>query len=137
MIVAVVLVRIEGCSDREVVDRFAFDVRCKTQPPAPRKGGLFIKDQFDINLAADTVTCPNQVTAPIRRGRDGAGTAAFGAACAVPAARPVHHRGPAPSPSPSAPTRPSWTAPGTARPTRPGKPTTPRTTPRSNARSAT
>ncbi|HYZ08575.1 MAG TPA: transposase [Pseudonocardiaceae bacterium] len=35
-----------------------------------------------MDLDDDTVTCPNGVTAPIRRGRDGAGTASFGAACA-------------------------------------------------------
>jgi len=55
---------------------------CKTQPPAPRPGGLFTKDRFDIDLYRDTVTCPNGVTTPIRRGDDGAGTARFGAACA-------------------------------------------------------
>jgi len=55
---------------------------CKTQPPAPRPGGLFTKDRFGIDLDHDTVTCPNGVTTPIRRGRDGAGTASFAAACA-------------------------------------------------------
>ncbi|HEY6425030.1 MAG TPA: transposase, partial [Pseudonocardiaceae bacterium] len=55
---------------------------CKTQPPAPRPGGLFTKDRFDIDLDHDTVTCPHGVTTPIRRGDDGAGTAHFGAACA-------------------------------------------------------
>ena len=44
---------------------------CKTQPPAPRPGGLFTKDRFDVDLDADTVTCPNEVTVSIRRGRDG------------------------------------------------------------------
>ena len=58
------------------------DSGCKTQPPAPRPGGLFTKDRFDIDLDRDTVTCPGAVTAPIRRGGDGAGTASFGAACA-------------------------------------------------------
>ena len=29
-------------------------------------GGMFPKDQFDINLADQTVTCPNGVTIPIR-----------------------------------------------------------------------
>jgi len=29
---------------------------------------LFAKDRFDIDLHEDTVTCPNQRTAPIRRG---------------------------------------------------------------------
>ena len=42
-------------------------------------GGLFAKDRFDIDLEADTVTCPAGQTAPIRRGADGADR--FGAAC--------------------------------------------------------
>ena len=55
--------------------------RCKTQPPtAP--GGLFAKDRFDVNLAEDTVTCPNKVTVPIRRNSAGDGTAYFARACA-------------------------------------------------------
>jgi hypothetical protein len=54
---------------------------CKTQPPvAP--GGRFAKDRFDIDLEADTVTCPNAVTVTIRRGRDGDGVAWFADACA-------------------------------------------------------
>jgi hypothetical protein len=54
---------------------------CKTQPPnAP--AGRFAKDQFDINLTDDTVTCPAGQTIPIVRGTDGAGTAFFGKACA-------------------------------------------------------
>jgi hypothetical protein len=39
--------------------------RCKTQPPAPRPGGLFTKDRFAINLDDDTVACPNHVTVKI------------------------------------------------------------------------
>ena len=54
---------------------------CKTQPPvAP--GGRFAKDRFDIDLEADTVTCPNTVTVTIRRNRDGDGIASFADACA-------------------------------------------------------
>jgi hypothetical protein len=55
---------------------------CKTQQPAPPPGGLFSKSRFDIDLGADTVTCPGGVTTPIRRHRDGSGVAAFGTACA-------------------------------------------------------
>jgi hypothetical protein len=57
----------------------------KVQPPvAP--GGMFAKDQFDINLADQTVTCPNGVTVPIRPVRDKkdkklAGKAEFGMHC--------------------------------------------------------
>lgn len=54
---------------------------CKTQPPVA-VGGRFAKDRFDIDLEADTVTCPNEVTVTIRRNRDGDGIASFGDACA-------------------------------------------------------
>jgi hypothetical protein len=43
---------------------------------------LFTKDSFGIDLDAGTVTCPNGITAPIRRRPSGAGTASFGTACA-------------------------------------------------------
>jgi len=53
---------------------------CKTQPPnAP--AGRFAKDQFDIDLERDTVTCPNGQSTTIRRGKDGEGTAYFGDTC--------------------------------------------------------
>jgi len=58
------------------------DIRshCKTQPPnAP--AGRFAKDQFDIDLERDTVSCPNGQSTTIRRGKDGDGTAYFGQAC--------------------------------------------------------
>ena len=54
--------------------------RCKTQTPTAA-GGLFSKDRFDIDLGADTVTCPGGVTAPIRPARAGGGTAYFASAC--------------------------------------------------------
>lgn len=53
---------------------------CKTQPPTAA-GGLFAKDRFVIDLGTDTVTCLSEVTAPIRRGRDGDGIAYFGEQC--------------------------------------------------------
>lgn len=53
---------------------------CKTQPVTPA-GGLFSKDRFAIDLDADTVRCPNQVTVTIERRSDGSGTARFRAAC--------------------------------------------------------
>ncbi|MGH3371815.1 MAG: hypothetical protein ACRDPR_17625, partial [Nocardioidaceae bacterium] len=58
------------------------DIRshCKTQPPtAP--AGRFAKDEFDVDLDDDTVTCPSGETTTIRRGVDGDGTAYFGQAC--------------------------------------------------------
>jgi len=53
---------------------------CKTQPPSA-PAGRFAKDQFDVDLKDDTVTCPAGHSAPIRRGKDGDGTAYFGQAC--------------------------------------------------------
>jgi len=67
---------------QSLLEEQGIDSGCKTQPPAPRPGGLFTEDRFDIDLDRDTVTCPGGVSAPIRRGGDGAGTASFGAACA-------------------------------------------------------
>ncbi len=54
---------------------------CKTQPPTAA-GGRFAKDWFVIDLGADTVTCPAEVTVPIQRGGEGDGMASFGAGCA-------------------------------------------------------
>ena len=53
----------------------------KVQPP-PALGGRFAKDRFTIDLAADTVTCPGQVSVAIRPVKNGGGVAAFGTACA-------------------------------------------------------
>jgi hypothetical protein len=54
----------------------------KTQlPTAP--GGRFAKDQFRIDLQAQTVTCPARVTVAIRPARRGGGHARFGVACSV------------------------------------------------------
>jgi hypothetical protein len=55
--------------------------RCKTQPPPRRPGGLFTKDRFNVDLDADTVTCPNTVTVTIRRDTHGDGLAYFADAC--------------------------------------------------------
>lgn len=54
--------------------------KCKTQQPVAA-AGMFTKDRFDIDLEQDTVTCPAGATAPIRRGKENAGTARFGRAC--------------------------------------------------------
>jgi hypothetical protein len=50
-------------------------------PTAP--GGRFAKDQFRIDLQAQTVTCPAGVTVAIRPARRGGGRARFGVACSV------------------------------------------------------
>jgi hypothetical protein len=67
------------------LDAAGIQARLKVQAPvAP--GGQFTKDQFDVNLRTGTVTCPNQVTVPIRRitgHARHAGKAEFGTACAT------------------------------------------------------
>jgi DDE family transposase/transposase-like protein DUF772 len=62
------------------LDQAGIADRCKTQTPTTA-GGLFSKDRFDINLGADTVTCPGGVTVPIRPASAGGGTASFASAC--------------------------------------------------------
>ena len=57
------------------------DSKLKTQPPSA-KNGLYTKDRFVIDLDADTVTCPAQITVRIGRLQDGTGVAKFGAHCA-------------------------------------------------------
>jgi hypothetical protein len=65
---------------QERLDKAGIDSKCKTQRPTAASG-LFTKDAFDVDLDADTVTCPNQKTAPIRRNKDGSGAAQFGKVC--------------------------------------------------------
>jgi hypothetical protein len=61
--------------------RAGIESRCKTQPP-PAPADRFSKDAFTVDLENDAVTCPNEVTVPIRRDRHGDGTAFFAGACA-------------------------------------------------------
>ncbi|MDN5933507.1 MAG: transposase [Pseudonocardia sp.] len=68
-----------GFHDR--LEQAGIESKCKTQQPA-NAGGRFSKNEFDIDLEREQVTCPAGNTAPIRRGTKGAGTASFGAACA-------------------------------------------------------
>lgn len=70
-----------GGEFQSTLEDHGVDSRCKTQAPSPPPGGLFGKDRFDVNLGDGTVSCPNSVTVPIRRGRDGDGVAYFGEAC--------------------------------------------------------
>ncbi len=64
------------------LEQGGLDSGCKTQPPNNRNG-LFPKSRFEIDLDADTVTCPAGVTVPIRRtAADGGGLASFAGACA-------------------------------------------------------
>jgi hypothetical protein len=67
----------------EQLEQAGIEARTKVQP-AVAPGGMFTKDQFDINLEARTVTCPNQITVPIRAVRGDkklAGKADFGLHC--------------------------------------------------------
>jgi hypothetical protein len=73
---------------QSALDAAGIESSCKTQAPAPLAGGLFSKDRFEIDLEADTVRCPNGVIMKIERGRDGAGAASFGQACAACLLRP-------------------------------------------------
>jgi hypothetical protein len=54
--------------------------RCKTQQPVAA-GGMFAKDQFTIDLRADTARCPAGHTARIWRRSNGAGTVSFWPYC--------------------------------------------------------
>ena len=61
--------------------RCGIDSGCKTQPPvAP--GGRYSKENFYIDLGADTVTCPAGEEVPVRRNESGDGIAYFEKACA-------------------------------------------------------
>jgi hypothetical protein len=57
-----------------------FTVRAKV-PAAHGRDGRYSKDEFSIDLEAETVTCPAGQVAPIRWGGDGGGRASFGPAC--------------------------------------------------------
>lgn len=65
----------------DYLDKEGIDSGCKTQPPHNR-GSLFPKSRFQVDLDAETVTCPAGFTAPIRRNADGEGLACFAGACA-------------------------------------------------------
>jgi hypothetical protein len=64
------------------LDGADIEVMVKVQA-ANAPGGRFSKDAFTIDLEAGQVTCPNQVTAPIRPRPEGGGAAHFAAACAA------------------------------------------------------
>ncbi|MFN0026403.1 MAG: IS1182 family transposase [Acidimicrobiales bacterium] len=69
-----------GAELRERLEEAGFDVTAKV-PPASNRDGLFTKDDFTIDLHADTVWCPADFDTPIQWRADGTGTAAFGDLC--------------------------------------------------------
>ena len=65
---------------QEVLEQHGVESRCRTQrATAPHQH--FSKERFTIDLERGTVTCPAEVTVPIRRASDGSGTACFRGAC--------------------------------------------------------
>jgi hypothetical protein len=67
----------------EQLETAGIEAMTKVQP-AVAPGGMFTKDQFDINLHAQTITCPNGITIPIkvvRGNKKMAGQAEFGLRC--------------------------------------------------------
>lgn len=71
----------------EIVERLEeanVEVFVKVQQPAPPKKGLFSKSEFDIDLKAQTVSCPAGKLVAIRtvNSRDVVGRASFGKHCA-------------------------------------------------------
>jgi IS5 family transposase/transposase len=69
-------------SFQERLENEGIDSRCKTQVPVAANG-MFPKDRFEIDLDADTVTCPAGVTVTVHRRANGKGAQArFAEHCA-------------------------------------------------------
>jgi hypothetical protein len=112
------------------------DPRVKIQAPVAPKGH-FTKDQFQLDLALGTVTCPPSApprssTTPIHA------TATTAKPASARRVRPARCAASAPAgrlaaPSPSPPTSTSWRLPAPARPTRSAPPTTAQPGPRWSA----
>lgn len=75
-----------GADTLDDLTEAGFEVKAKV-PPAGGRGGRFGKDDFDIDLEADTVACPAGHVVAIRRGDNGGGRADFAAHCATCALR--------------------------------------------------
>ena len=112
------------------------DPLVKVQAPVAPKGH-FTKEQFHIDLAAGTITCPAKHAAPIvynpNPGHRHHGQASFGPACASCPLRGQCTSAAGAAPSPSPPTRLSWRLRAPARPTLTWPPTTARPDPRWSA----
>lgn len=69
-----------GADTLDDLGEAGFDVKAKV-PPARGRGGRFGKDDFDIDLEANTVGCPAGHVVAIRPGTDGRGRADFAEHC--------------------------------------------------------
>jgi IS5 family transposase len=65
---------------RNTLEEQGFTVTAKC-PPVRNATGLFTKDRFDVDLEADTVTCPAGQRVTINPTRDGGGRASFKVHC--------------------------------------------------------
>jgi hypothetical protein len=70
-----------GADTLDDLHQAGFDVNTKV-PAARGRGGQFGKDDFDVDLAADTVACPAGHVVAVRRSADGGGRADFAEHCA-------------------------------------------------------
>ena len=110
------------------------EIMCKVQPPSA-PAGRYAKDAFQIDLDAGTVTCPAGQTASLRPIKDGH-IAHFAGACArCPLAERCTTSPGRAARSMSASTSNNSSVLARGRPTRSGRPTTPRPARRSSARS--
>ena len=69
-----------GADTLDDLEQAGFDVIAKV-PPASGRAGMFAKDDFNLDLGADTVACPAGHIVNIRRSADGAGRADFAEHC--------------------------------------------------------
>jgi hypothetical protein len=64
----------------ETLEQAGIEPNVKVQPPAAREG-MYSQDAFTIDVKANTVCCPAGHLIQLRRSKDGAGHASFGASC--------------------------------------------------------
>jgi hypothetical protein len=64
----------------ETLEQAGIEPNVKVQPPSAREG-MYSQDAFKIDVTANTVCCPAGQLVPLRRSKDGAGHASFGASC--------------------------------------------------------
>lgn len=71
-----------GADTLDDLEQAGFDVKAKV-PPAGGRGGCFGKDDFDVDLEANTVACPAGHVVEIRAHGEGGGRADFAEHCAT------------------------------------------------------